>query len=335
MSNDPETVGSTDTADGASPVYLYQDSVPGRTRVWLHHANSSGGPLYFVVRVTNTQSSPIYVYLNRASSTGSSHPITTTDPPVAGGAAWGAWWYNNPPGGADTYLTSIGSGSEYDILKSASIGNGDTASEIVDFVCTLAGGTSPVGCKVTVMCYSTSDKQIPATPTNYAASDGTHHRGTFGHASRSGSVLYYSSNGSEYVEYFTGLLPGEQESGYDATNPTVPATNPGNYGVDYTVTYTVDDNAARGTIYGYLDDKGGRTTYWLLQDGIATGCSGGVGSSNCGYCGPYPRTCNNGQTNCTAYNFSSEVLNGRTVTTTLRFSLPGGSAGGQLIYWAP
>lgn len=330
-SNNPESLTSTsDLADAGA--YLYRDVSPGRTRAWFHHENSiSGTTIYFVVRIVNNQvGSSVDVYLNRTSSGSSSS--SGSSPSTAGGAAWAAW-FTNSPNGTDTYQTTITNGGTYDIYASSGVSSGDVLSGIVDFVCTNPSTGAAVAVDVVIFAYSSTS----TTPTSAAALNPTSVggisygstgyagpvRGTFSNCSRTGSFTWDSSSGSQYLELFSlytsAQITGEYQSGTDATNGDTVYID-GNFGIDYNITFTLNDNAspACGTVYGYLQDTGGTTTYALRENGNTI--------PSTGYCGP--------DSTSQAYNFDTTALNGGSTQYTIQIVLPGGSSGPQQLYWA-
>ena len=326
-SNNPETLTSTsDLADGGA--YLYRDVSPGRTRAWFHHQNSiSGTTVYFVVRIVNNQAGvSIDVYLNRTSS-GSSPSSTPGD---AGGAAWAAW-FTNSPNGTDTYQANVANGQTYDIFASSGVSYGDVLDGIVDFVCTNASTGAAVAVDVVIFAYS-SNSATPSSPAalNPSSVGGISYgssgyagpvRGTFANSSRTGSFTWDSSSGTEYLELFSAYtgtpITGEYQSGIDATNGDTVYID-GNYGIDYNSTFTLDDNANCGTVYGYLQGPGGSTVYALRENGNTI--------PSPGYCGP--------DSTSQAYNFDTTALNGGSTTYTIQIVLPGGASGPQQLYWA-
>jgi len=313
-SNNPETI-TNDLADPTKDgVYLYRDNTPGRSRAFFYHLNKSGSNIKIRVELKNTSGANMNIWQARHGTAISSYYQ------MAGATAWQNYLGTSA---SDNYVTTIANGATYVIQETASIPDGSVGVGIIDFVCTNSSTGAAVGCQVTIYAYQSSVKSTltaatlkTSGSTPYGPSYTGQVRGTFSHCSRTASIVWRSSNGSQYLRvgqnFLTSDLTNEYESGVDATNSKTVTIN-GNYGVDYTLTYTLIDDKPQNTVYGYIQD--GFPNVYILQDNGSTGLCASSSTTD-------------------AWNYDTTILNGSTQTKTIWYTLAGGDASPVDLYWA-
>lgn len=340
-SNTPENIGGnqrTQVATADNGLYLYQDTSPGRTRVYYYHLNDTNSNLTYHVLLYNPNNFPVYIYLARTGSSASSNFV------YAGSTAWSNW-LSNAPYGIDTYQTTLGPGGTY-MIQQLSVPVDNVGTGIVDFVATntSTSAEAPITATVYAMQSYVNAPMQAALPDPYTqvlpntggdtggdpCLDGrtvnygddcweNSVRGTFTYSSRFGTINWNSTSGAQYIELFSRhsdprRISGEFLEGIDKNSGNVPVWSP--YGFDFTFTINLVDGANQGTVYGYLQNPyGGGGSYYVISEDTTPAT-----------CGPRSTT--------EAWNFDTSVLNGGTRQLTLWTALAGGFWGRQQIWWA-
>lgn len=321
-SNQPESITDNHIADNGTAKYLYRDSSVTRARVMIHHANTTSSPVNFLIRLKNTQSYPVDIYI---SSKGS---VSDQDPRVASGEAWRQWYagtgsqygYNS----GDWYVATVAAGSTYDLTSITNVPNSPyahCAAAIVDFVAASGGIAVPV--EITVLAYKTniaSSLSATSVPSGYNSSYVGQVRGTFKYCNRDVTFNFDTASQSQYLHLgrpiTTSAWANEYELGIDKTNGIQVRIN-GNYGVIYKIQSTLTDSLHKGYVFGYLQ-SGFPNFYVMCEDNK-----------------------NNVTTSSTiddsskAWNFEgSQIQNNSSVSHTLLYTLIGGNASPVDLYWA-
>jgi hypothetical protein len=264
LSDSPETLSST----VGLPGLLYRDEVQGRFRVFYHHQNTTPGPLFVGIAITNSTK---HFELVLTQGEGQSVNIY---PDVAGQSALAEFISSHRH---LSFAAILAPGETYWSVQNVT--SGDTASAIQQYALisvtseffnsaalmdlnhrleldsnsgdTYESTSLPEGFRwgsaaVMTVAY---DGARPSDPTALAVlPPDTHIRGTFAHFDRFGAFKLATQNGLQELSLSTsapGLpysddLPGEYELGTDAVDGGLQVYNDGNYGVLYTLRIAID-----------------------------------------------------------------------------------------------
>lgn len=319
-SNQPESITGAHLADSGTMKYLYRDSSVKRARVMMHHANTTGNSVNFLVRIRNTQSSAVDIYIScKGSAVGG-------DPRRTSGAAWQQWFSGNGSqfgyNTGDWYVATVAAGSTYDLISLPGVSNGYTAAGVVDFVAVSGGVAVPV--EVTVLAYlSNIAATLSATPVpnGYGPTYTGQVRGTFNYCNRDVTFNFDTASQSQYLHIGQNInntngWSGEYEVGTDKTNGIQVKIN-GNYGVLYKIQSTLTDSLHKGYVYGWIQ-SGFENYYVMCEDN-----NNNVANNDMiGY-------------STQAWNYEgSQIPSNSSVSHTVLYTLIGGNTSPVDLYWA-
>jgi len=110
------------------------------------------------------------------------------------------------------------------------------------------------------------------------------------------------------------VLKNEYERGWDYAQNCSVWVN-GNFGVDYNLTFQIDDRTTRkGTVYGYLQDSGFWNLYFIRDDGAIGSCNKAKADE--------------------AWHFDTSYTGNQVLTKRIWYTLLGGNHSPVELHWA-
>lgn len=284
----------------------YRDEVSGQFRIFWHHANMTGAPLNIAVAVTNPTDNPVQLY-TEAQGIGVDYY-----PDIAGQTALRGFLDSRSdrkpvaklqPG--DTYYLEAEAPPTY------------TVSGIVQMRALTKRGKDDAVVIVTTLGYVNK----PDHPEEESILPGdVHVRGTFPHFDRTGMLTYNTSAGNSLIRIssaasgpFSDTMLGEYETGYSAVDGK-DVVNNGNYGVTYNLSVVINNESGSKKRISVYDNPSGGAGHYVVE------WAGLILQS------PYVNYTK-------AWNIADFRVNKHGKTIASNFSLTGGAAGPQTIYF--
>ncbi|MFD1952970.1 hypothetical protein ACFSL6_01965 [Paenibacillus thailandensis] len=285
---------------------FYRDQVSGLFRVFWHHANMTGAPLNIAVAVTNPTDEPVWLY-TEGKGIGVDYY-----PDIAGQTALADFMdtrSNRKPTAVlqpgETYYIENEAPPEY------------TVSGIVQLHAVTPQGKDDAIVTVTTLGYF----HKPEHPEEVEVLPGdVHVRGTFPHFERTGTLTYNTSAGNSLIRIssaasgpWSDSMPGEYETGYNVIDGKSVVNN-GNYGVTYNLSVEINNESNSSQIISVYDNPSGGAGHYVVEWGGLLLQSPFVNYTK-------------------AWKITDFKVNKHGKTIAANFSLTGGAAGPQTLYF--